>query len=111
MANDNTGVLNNGCFIWGKHKGEHVSVVDAKYLEYIIGTSRTTIDLLQAELDRRKQVEEANLSVAERILQAGYRELSKQVHPDITKDNGERQRELNAAMEALRELLRGANES
>lgn len=100
------GILSNGRFLWGKYKGEPVRDVPDEYLIYIIGSSEATIDQLQQELDRRAQVASASQSWAQRIVEAGFRTMAKQHHPDHGGSHSDMQ-ELNAAAAALREIVRG----
>jgi curved DNA-binding protein CbpA len=41
---------------------------------------------------------------------AGFRELAKRHHPDLNGGDGETMKELNAAVEMLREMLRRENQ-
>ncbi|MFY9531246.1 MAG: J domain-containing protein [Candidatus Acidiferrales bacterium] len=96
------------CLRWGKYRGEDIRTIPAEYLEFILESAQETIRDCTAELERRALVEEASLSWAERIIQSGYRELARRHHPDIHGGDGEEMRAVNAAAEALRELLRGS---
>jgi DNA-binding FrmR family transcriptional regulator len=90
---------------FGKYKGEPISSPPSEYIEFLIQSATETIEDCRQELERRAQVEEANKSVAEKIVEAGYRELVKRHHPDLGSD-GEMMRELNSAVAALREMVR-----
>ena len=101
----NQGFLRDGVLGWGKHKGQHIADIPADYLEWLIESSRATIAQLEAELDRRAMAEQASLPWAEKIVQAGFKELAKRVHPDVG-GNTATMTELNNAREALLELAR-----
>ena len=66
--------------------------------------AREEVADLKAELARRDQVEDGDLSWAERIVQAGFRTLAKQHHPDHGGSN-EQMRELLGANAELQRVL------
>ena len=77
------------------------------YLQFIIATNQNTIDAFQAELDRRSRAAEASLSWAQKIIEAGFRELVKKHHPDVNNGSGSAEtREILATVDKLRELVR-----
>lgn len=90
---------------FGKYAGYDLRDIPTEYLEWMITQSERTIRDFSAELERRQTFEDASLSMAERIVQAGYRALAKQYHPDFGGTNVQMQ-ELNGTIEALREMLR-----
>jgi hypothetical protein len=101
-----SGFIRNGRVAWGKYEGQPLKDVPEPYLHFLIAGSQATVEQLQAELDRRAQIEEASQPTVRRIVDAGYRELAKRCHPDSGGDP-DAMRELNAAVSALRALLEG----
>jgi hypothetical protein len=99
------GILRDGRFVWGMYKGRAVSEVPDHYLQFLIESSRATIDELQHELDRRALTAEAALTWRQKIVEAGFRELAKKHHPDLNGGNGAEMRELLASIAQLRELV------
>lgn len=93
-------------FKFGKHSGKEFSSVDRSYLEWLIEQNKKDIKLYQDELDRRDLAEQGTLSMTEKIVQAGYRELAKKLHPDTGGSVKEFQ-ELRASFEGLKEALEG----
>src|SRR5438874_1951481 len=90
---------------FGKYKGESISSVPSEYLQFLIDSAVTTIEECKQELTRRESAAEATLPWVQRVVESGYRELARRHHPDIGGSNEEMQ-QLNAAVEALRELVR-----
>jgi hypothetical protein len=98
---------------WGVHAGEGIAWgdVDSDYIRSIIQRKKDTmqnealeIEALEHELTRRELVAEAELPMAVQIIRAGFHLLCQKHHPDIGGD-AQKMRELNAAHEALKELL------
>jgi len=87
-------------FSYGKYKGHDIRSVPATYLEWLIESSRDTIRDAEEELRRRQMEEDMDDSMAERIIKAGYRELSKRLHPDAG-GNHEDMVDLNVAYKQL----------
>jgi hypothetical protein len=90
---------------FGKYKGELLSAVPSEYLTFLIDSATTTIEECKEELTRREAAAEATLPWVQRVVETGYRELARRHHPDHGGD-GDSMRELNAAIEALREMVR-----
>jgi len=87
---------------FGKFKGLSVDdpEVKTKYLEWLYGEMITTSEAIQAELARREQIEAGDLSMAERIVFSGTRQLAKEY-----KDKPEMLRQLAGAEAALSAVL------
>jgi Putative quorum-sensing-regulated virulence factor len=92
-------------FPFGTHKGLPMSEVPREYLEWYLRENELLMKQCRAELERRDTLEEATQSMAERIIQAGYRALAKQLHPDLGGDPAQF-RELQGTVEELRSVLR-----
>jgi hypothetical protein len=90
---------------FGKYKDWELRDVPRDYLEWYISSQNETVREFKAELERRDTAEEASLSFIERIVTTGYRELAKKNHPDLGGDT-DAMKQVNAAAEALRELIR-----
>lgn len=90
---------------FGKYSGCDIRDVPTDYLEWVIENTQKTVDACKEELERRYLIEEADQSWTERVITAGYRELSKRHHPDAGGDTADMQK-LNAAVEFLREVVR-----
>jgi hypothetical protein len=88
---------------FGKYNGYRIEDVPAEYLEHLIKINQESIDKFQGELGRRRPVEDATIDMFERVIQAGYRELSKKLHPDMGGDTKQMQ-ELNGTVQALRDV-------
>lgn len=91
---------------FGKYKGSDISTVPTQYLEFLVGSAEETIRECETELNRRAMVEQAELPWIRRVVEVGYRELAKKHHPDLEHGDSDDMRELNAAVEKLRELVR-----
>jgi hypothetical protein len=91
---------------WGMYGGQGLtwSQVDEGYLRFMIQNTAMDLDALQDELARRELVAEAELSMAQQIIKAGYHALAQKYHPDRGGDANQ-MRELNAAHEGLKETL------
>lgn len=87
---------------FGKFKGHDISdpEVTTKYLEWLLETMTSSIQDVQGELARRQQAEAGDLTLAERMVVAGYRALSKE-----HRDDPEIMRNLEGARAALEEVL------
>ena len=79
--------------------------VPADYLEWLIGSSNDVIAQCQSELQRRKDVEEANQSWVEKIASEGYRSLAKKTHPDAGGNESDF-RNVQQAYEQLKVILK-----
>jgi hypothetical protein len=90
---------------FGKHKGRDIRDVPVEYVEYILGQAEKTIIACREELQRCEQSEQATMPMIDRIVTVGFRALARQHHPDAGGETSNMQ-DLNAAHEALRELLR-----
>ena len=75
-----------------------------EYLEWYLRENDLLMKQCREELERRNALEEATQSMAERIIQAGYRALAKQMHPDLGGDPAQF-RELQGTVEELRSTL------
>ena len=92
---------------FGKYKGYDLQAIPDDYLEWLISTQEKTLTSYQEERKRRQDLQEAQLSYAERIVQVGFRTLAMQCHPDHG-GNNESMRQVIAAHERLKELLRNS---
>ena len=90
---------------FGKYRGADLRDVPDGYLEWLISTRREELRLYEAEATRREEAQEADASVAERLVGAGYRVMAQKLHPDAGGSTVEMQ-ELNRARDALRDMLR-----
>jgi hypothetical protein len=90
---------------FGKHKGRDIRDVPADYLTWIIQQQQKTLEEYKQELTRREALSDAKLSWVERMVQAGYRSLATQYHPDHGGDN-ESMRQIIAANERLKDMLK-----
>ena len=92
---------------FGKYKGYDLQAIPDDYLEWLISTQEKTLTSYQEERTRRQDLQEAQLSWAERLVQTGFRTLAMQCHPDHG-GNNESMRQVIAAHERLKELLRNS---
>lgn len=90
-------------FKYGKHKGQSIESVDDSYLEWMVRSSQESIDLAMKELQRRQAVNDASLSMVDRIIKAGYRALATQFHPDKNGGDAKLMQELNGSYESLKQ--------
>ena len=90
---------------FGKYKGVPIAQIPSPYLLWLVESMESDAADIRTELERRRQAEESDMSMAEKIVQAGYRELAKRHHPDAG-GSDTAMREVNAAVETLREMLR-----
>jgi hypothetical protein len=91
---------------FGKYRDSDIQDVPSEYLSFLIASARETVESCQAELDRRELVEQAQMPMIRRLVESGYKTLAKQVHPDADGSDGREMTELNAAVQALREMVR-----
>jgi hypothetical protein len=93
-------------FKFGIHRGKEItdSRIDNSYLEFLIAKNKQDIRIYQTELDRRAALENASDDMATRLIQAGYRTLAKQLHPDVGGDP-EKFQELLGSKEILMQVL------
>lgn len=94
-------------FKYGKHKGMSIKDVPDDYLDWMLRSGNEQIEAATKELTRRQMVMEANMGMIDRIIAAGYRTLSKQLHPDIPGGDHKQMQALTAAYEAMKQA-RGA---
>jgi hypothetical protein len=90
---------------FGKYKGSDLRSVPDDYLTWIIEIQRNALDEYEAEQTRRQALLDARRSWAERLIQAGFRTLALQCHPDHGGSN-ESMRQVIAAQERLKDLLK-----
>jgi hypothetical protein len=67
---------------FGKYSGYDIRNVPRDYLEWLIERGKKDLAGYSAELERRDLAEAAQLSMAEQIVQTGYRTLAQKFHPD-----------------------------
>ena|SRR5215472_303463 len=111
---------------FGRHKGSEVADLPDDYLEWLAGLDdlrQRLREAVEGELERRaaerqarKQAQEPprtgrnqlpDISVVEELIDIGYHGLVRKHHPDAGGSH-ERMVAINAAVEWLREKLRGA---
>lgn len=90
---------------FGKYKGYDLQQVPLDYLQWLIAQQQKTVEEYQSEIIRRQSLQDAKLSMAERIVQAGFRTLASQYHPDHGGSN-DAMRQVIAANEKLKEMLK-----
>ena len=90
---------------FGKYKGYDISNIPEDYLDWLISTTQKTLSDYKEEKARREYMQEASLPWVERVIQAGYRSLAMQHHPDHG-GNTEDMRQINAAHEKLKQLVK-----
>jgi hypothetical protein len=90
---------------FGKYRGHDIQDIPEDYLKWIIQQQQQTLDEYRAELARRQVAQDARRPWAERMVQAGFRSLASQYHPDHGGDN-DSMRQVIAAQAQLKELLR-----
>jgi hypothetical protein len=95
---------------FGKYAGRDMSDVPEQFLRWLLEHNSKIVAAVRAELEFRENQSYANLSMEERIVEAGYRTLSLKVHPD-TGGSHEEMVELNATAEKLRRRARCERES
>ena len=89
---------------FGKYSGEDIRDVPREYLEWMADQAKRNLRMFEDEIERRDLIEASNCSMVDRIVQVGFRELAKQLHPD---QGGKAQDfiDLRAAHERLKEML------
>lgn len=92
---------------YGQYKGRNLRDVPGEYLAFLHEESNKTSAACAEELQRREQAEEAKMPMIERVVAAGFHTLARKLHPDLGGSTVGMQ-ELNAAHEALREMLRSS---
>lgn len=92
---------------FGKYRGYDLTETPDDYLEWLVATQEKTLAEYREELERRRALQDARLSWAERIVQAGFRALAMEYHPDRG-GNNEDMRQVVAANEKLKMLLKEA---
>ena len=89
---------------FGKYAGWLVADVPDTYLEYMIKIYEEKVATYKAELANRQARTDANMSLAERMVTAGYLALAKEMHPYAGGTNDD-MAELNKVVAALRARL------
>jgi hypothetical protein len=90
---------------FGKYADSDIEKVPEDYLLWLLTTQNELKERIETELARRAALAEADLSWMERIVKAGFRELSKRHHPDLGGDVAD-MKEINAAYAALRHKVK-----
>lgn len=67
----------NGTLGFGKHKDTPISDVPEQYLRWLLDQQTRLCATINSELERREAAAEASMTWLERIVVAGYRDLSK----------------------------------
>jgi hypothetical protein len=91
---------------FGKYRGRDIEDVPDDYIQYMIESNEKSLRTFRDEKARREAMRDAKLTVMERIVQAGYRQLSLQNHPDHGGSTAAMQ-EINAAYAKLKASLGG----
>jgi F420-0:gamma-glutamyl ligase-like protein len=92
---------------FGKYRGVDIRTVPIEYLEFILRQSEKSARDIREEIARREMAEGADLSWMQRIIETGYRELSRRFHPDLNDGIGVQDiQQINAAVAALRQATR-----
>lgn len=91
---------------FGKYAGWRLEDVPLDYVDWMIGKCKHDLAMWEGERQRRELLEEAELTMVEQLVKAGFRELAKRHHPDYG-GSATAMQELNAAHEWLKEALRG----
>ena len=89
---------------FGKYAGWLITDVPDTYLEFMIKIYEKNVATYKAELADRQARMDANMSLAERMVTAGYRALAREMHPDYGGTNDDMV-ELNKVVAALRARL------
>ena len=92
---------------FGKYKGSRLEDLPEDYLLWLLDMRKKDVRIYEGELERRKLAEEASLTMSEKIISAGYRELAKKFHPDAGGSAKEFQ-ELRASFEQLQSVMKEA---
>ena len=104
--------------LWfGKYEGREVSELTDSYLNWLLNYERPNIERekklveeIEREIAFRETKQFAELTVAQQIVEAGYRALAAKRHPDRGGSH-EDMVELNATAEALRRTLEAAEKT
>jgi uncharacterized protein (DUF3820 family) len=88
---------------FGKYKGMDWKDVPEDYLKWLISRNEDQNKMLNMELQRREDIKNANDTVKQQIIKAGFAALAKKHHPDVGGDPRNMQA-INAAYEALKEI-------
>lgn len=91
---------------FGKYKGWELARVPDDYIAYMIESNEKSLKTFIDERERRLALVDAKMPMMERIIQAGYRSLANQNHPDKG-GNTRTMQEVNAAHEKLKSMVRG----
>jgi hypothetical protein len=102
---------------FGKYRGKDVSTVPRDYLRWLLRASRLLITELEFELhesprDSDRRAPSSNIprdlpSITRELVELGYKLMCKKLHPDLNPGMDDRKiKELNLAMEKLRETLK-----
>lgn len=89
---------------FGKYAGWDITAVPDDYIEYMISSNEKSLKMFKDEQERRIAVTDAKLPMMARIIQAGYRVMANQNHPDKGGSTATMQ-EINAANEKLKVLI------
>ena len=92
-------------FRFGKYNGQALRDVPTDYVEWLARDTTDKLKLWTSELERREAAEAATLPMTLAIVEAGYKALAKQYHPDTGGDTRTFQ-ELAGAREVLRTALK-----
>lgn len=90
---------------FGKYKDYLWSDIPEEYIEWLIASSQRTIQLAQAELDRRDALREVGMDPVEKELKTWFRERTKQFHPDRGGSHEDMLR-INQLNDCFQEMLR-----
>ncbi|MCK9568705.1 hypothetical protein M0R72_07180 [Candidatus Pacearchaeota archaeon] len=90
---------------FGKYNGWELSDVPDDYIEYMITSNEANLKMFRGEKERRVAYLDAKMPMMERIIQAGYRALANQHHPDKGGDTRTMQ-QVNAAYEKLKQVIK-----
>jgi uncharacterized protein (DUF3820 family) len=96
---------------FGKYAGRSISDVPEQYLRWLLEHNGKIVAAVKAELEFRETESLANLSMEERIVEAGFRALALKCHPDRDGGSHEEMLELNATTEKLRRRARSEREA
>lgn len=90
---------------FGKYAGLDLTEIPQDYLDWLIDSRRKDLAEYEAESQRRETLAQAKLSLADQIVQAGYRELAKRFHPDAG-GSAQEFTQLKGAHEQLKVVLK-----
>lgn len=86
---------------FGKYRDYDLEEVPESYLQWLINNSKEKIKQYESELERRLRADEADATWIEKLVKRGWRELTKENHPDVGGSTASMQ-EINAAYEKLK---------